>query len=285
MSVVQDISTPIGMAATGLGVALSRAEESERGDRLFTDPWARAFVGAAGGPVVSADEAAPFAAGYFALRTRWFDDAVATAVAGGVRQVVVLAAGLDTRAFRLGLPASTLLLEVDLPGVVAFKEDVLARHDALPDCRRTALAADLREDVGPLLTAAGLRPDRPTAWIVEGLLPYLTAAAGDSLLDRIGALSAPGSHLALEHINRATLDLPPIRAMLEALADEGAAWRSGVDDPRAWLAAHGWSATLQPVADLAHAAGRPVPRGMDPAFVGEARCWLAHARRTGGGGA
>jgi len=286
MSGTQPTATPTGMAATGLGVALSRAEESARPDRLFTDRLAASFVSASDVPVVSADDAAPFVRGYFALRTRWFDDTVTRASAAGTRQFVALAAGLDTRAQRLGLPAGATVYEIDLPDAMAFKNAVLdevSSGDA-PDCRRVGLGADLRGDWTTPLLAAGLRPDEPTHWVIEGLLPYLTEDRAQALLETLSGLSAPGSSLALEHINTATLRLPHLEAMLDELDAEGAAWRSAVDDPVAWLAAQGWSARLTAVADLARELGRPVPTGMDHDVVGPARCWLAEAARPLGRG-
>ena len=269
---------PEGVSSTAVLTARARAEEQRRPDRLFDDPLVGVLVEAAGG----ADELAEvgdLAAGQFVLRTRYFDDYLRRAADSGIRQVVLLASGLDTRAFRLDWPAGTDLFELDLPDLLAFKDAVLADAGARPACRRASVPVDLRENWPSALRAAGFDPARPTAWLVEGLLMFLSDAAGDLLLARLSELSAPGSALALEHFNRAFRELPQMRPVHDAFDSLDALEESAVDDPVAWLAGHGWTARTTHQADLAATLGRPVPAVTDPALVGDARIWLVSALR------
>lgn len=275
-----DQATLSGMSMTGIGVAAARAEESERADRLFDDPMAAAFVAAAGpGAPESANEATPYIGGYFALRTRFFDDQLLAATAAGCRQVVQLAAGLDTRAYRLPVPADAVVFELDRPDVLAFKQQVLDGRGDRPRCTRHPVGTDLLGDWAGALDAAGFDPARPTAWIAEGIMPYLTVAANDELLATVTGRSAPGSWLAFEHVNNATLEHPWVRPVLDIVAGLGAPWQSAVDDPVGWLADAGWAAEVHPAVEVAAALGRPVPPALDPAVMGEARGWWVAATR------
>jgi methyltransferase (TIGR00027 family) len=246
---------PQGVGRTALGVALARAAESARPDRLFDDPYAavflRAAVAAENGPRAprgesgepgEPSEAWSAMAAHLVLRTVYFDDYLLDAVGpeGGCTQVVLLAAGLDARAFRLDWPDGVRLFELDLPETLAFKERVLADADAQPRVERHVLTVDLREDWEAPLRAAGFDPARPTAWLVEGLLIYLEAEDAAALLDRIGALSAPGSRLALVRDGslRRTRELA---RRDPAMAPATRLWRGGLGRNHAqWLRRHGW---------------------------------------------
>lgn len=272
------MSLHTGVSRTAVMIAQAREAESARPDRLFDDPLAGPLIEAAGRiPAVS--EAGRRAAEHFVLRTRFFDDQLLAAAGDGMRQVVLLAAGLDTRPFRLAWPGGTTVFEVDLPGLIDFKEKTLADRDARPACERRVVAADLRTDWPAALLAAGFDPKAPTAWLVEGVLMYLTAEDGARVLDAIGTLSAPGSRLAVEHLNRAYAELPQLAPAVRKLAATQASWQSSVEDPRAWLAPHGWRAEVVHQSDLARQLGRPVPAMADPELVGSARIWLIHAHR------
>ncbi|MFJ9903600.1 class I SAM-dependent methyltransferase [Streptomyces sp. NPDC101152] len=227
---------PTGVSLTAVGIAAGRAAESDREEPLFRDPYAQAFVDAVGGSAV--DGMKDFS-GYVAVRTRFFDDYLDTAARRGCRQVVILAAGLDTRAFRLNWPDGTRLFEADLPELLAFKEQVLSGRRARPACRRTVVPVDLREDWPGALAEAGFEAGQPTAWLVEGLLPYLEETENDELLDTVGRLSAPGSELAMDHIDSST-KRKRLAAMSDTLDGIGATWRSTLDDPAGWLRGHGW---------------------------------------------
>ncbi|SKI12624.1 class I SAM-dependent methyltransferase [Mycobacteroides abscessus] len=199
-----DIVTGVGY--TALGVCAQRAIETERPDALIHDPYAKSFVLAAGDPDLidmvtgrSAPESSPWAElRAMGLRSRFFDEYLLDAADAGVRQMVILAAGLDARAHRLPWPPGVRVFELDQPLVLAFKDAVYAQLRATPASQRHTVAVDLRDRWPSALQAAGFDPFRPTAWAAEGLLPYLPAPAQDLLFERIAALSAPGSFVAVE---------------------------------------------------------------------------------------
>ncbi|WP_405577897.1 SAM-dependent methyltransferase [Streptomyces sp. NBC_01190] len=272
---------------TALGAAWMRAQEGRRPDALFSDPVAAQFVDAVGGeaPYIAAGEQAladaggdvlanPFTAmgDYVAIRTRWLDDLLRAAAADGIRQVVLLAAGLDTRAQRLPWPAGLRLFELDLPGLVAFKERVLRDGGAPPTCDRVTVSCDLRGDWPAALRDAGFDPGRPAVWLAEGLLHYLTPAVNQSMLDGVAGLSAPGSLLAVDHIEAAMMG----GNNAETANSTGLAYDQLVkggpgEHVVTWLERSGWLPTVHEVADCALRYGRPVPPLIDPAVPGSVR--------------
>lgn len=208
-----DLASSVGATATA--VAASRAVASKGPDPLLADPWAEPLVRAVGvehfialidGDVLQATDAD---SGFshrtvteqITVRTRFFDDFFVNAARDGVRQAVILASGLDTRAYRLPWPTGTTVYEIDQPEVIEFKTRTLADLGAEPTAERRTVAIDLREDWPAALRAAGFDPSAPTAWIAEGLLVYLPPEAQDRLFDEITALSVPGSRLATEHMD------------------------------------------------------------------------------------
>jgi methyltransferase (TIGR00027 family) len=259
-----------------LGVARVRARESSRPDRLFDDPYAAAF--AAAGPEdvtprgadASADGPPSRAALAFqiVIRTRFFDDFVLAATGAGCHQVVLLAAGLDTRAFRLEWPAGVHAFELDLPAVLAFKEAVLGSARAEPTCRRSTLAIDLREDWPARLIQCGFEPGRRTTWLVEGLLVYLEPADAASLLLRIGQLSTAGSQLAFE-LGAVARDVAGAGDVVVPGTDPVLSlWRGGLDDDAAvWLGRNGWEATAHDLGSVAASYGRPASVQTRSGFV------------------
>jgi methyltransferase (TIGR00027 family) len=271
-------SIPADVGKTALGVAMVRAQESQREDRLFDDPYAQGFVDAAPTAfdveqrAAAADigDLASWGAAFWAhavIRTRFFDDYLLGATAEGIHQVVLLAAGLDTRAFRLPWPAAVRLYELDLPAVLDFKERILTDRAAVPRCRRRCIAIDLREDFTGLLTRAGLCADEPTAWLVEGLLIYLTADEAAMLLTRVGDLSAAGSVVALEVD---TLGTDPLRAKAERspeMAPYTKLWKGGLSDVTGWLTEHGWQPVVHDGATVSSGYGRPDTTGSASDFL------------------
>lgn len=208
-----DITESVG--ATALGVAAGRAAEHNSNNPLISDPFAQLFLEAAGDGIWTlflADELPAELAevdprfrdrmramqDYMACRTLFFDEFFLAAAADGVRQAVILAAGLDARVWRLAWPAGCIVYEIDQPKVLAFKATTLESHGATPLARYVRVPIDLRHDWPAALQNAGLDPSAPTAWSAEGLLPYLTAEAEGLLFDRIQELSAPGSRIAVE---------------------------------------------------------------------------------------
>lgn len=263
----QDLSP---VSRTAIGVARIRAGESARDDRLFDDPYAARFVAAA--PPFDAGEPTPERralgarlAVHVVLRTRYYDDYLLAAVADSVRQVVLLAAGLDARALRLDWPDAVDVFEVDLPPVLAFKERALG--DATASCRRVVVPADLTGDWVAALAAAGFDPTRPTAWLVEGLLIYLAAEQVAALLTAITDVSAVGSRLACERGGRM-----PTVAGVQTGDNVTELWQGGLDRPvDEWLAAHGWTVDVRPLTDVARDYGRPTSSESDSAFVSAER--------------
>jgi methyltransferase (TIGR00027 family) len=256
-----DIVTGVGI--TALGVAAGRAIETHRPGRLVEDPYAEAFVRAAQpplpmptrpeeatGPEVVWDSMAT----YMGVRSKFFDEYFASASA--LQQVVLLAAGLDARAFRLDWPPHTTVYELDMPRVLDFKDQVLARQQARPRCERRTVACDLRGDWPSALLEAGFDRTRPAAWLAEGLLPFLPDQAKEALFTRVHELSAPGSRIAAEHL---TAD---VAALLREPVFRNMASRFGFDlkklwpadqhlDPVGWLTDRGWAVTSERAVTIA----------------------------------
>ena len=274
-----------------LGAAEWRAREVEHDRPLFTDPYARLFLDAAtarGWSSQFGDEL--FAQmqettdprfmrrllatwSYFGSRTKWFDDFI-TASGVDVMQAVILAAGLDARAWRLPWKPGSAIYEIDQPAVLAFKTETLRSHDAEPACRYIPIGHDLRQDWPKALCNNGFDPHRPTAWLAEGLLPYLPATAQDLLLDRIRELSAKGSRIAVDALS-ASVFSPENRARLAAHFDQAraAVSQGGGEMPDTWdlwfdeqrtdvcdlLRKHGWQVEAVEVRDLMASYHREVP--------------------------
>ncbi|MGH3512604.1 MAG: class I SAM-dependent methyltransferase [Pseudonocardiaceae bacterium] len=265
-----DIVTGVGI--TALGVAAGRAIETHRPDALVNDPYAESFVHAARSPVpmptrpyANEDPAIPWAsmATYMGVRSRFFDEYFTSASAAGIDQVVLLAAGLDARAFRLDWRAGTTVYELDAPKVLRFKDDVLTEQGAQPRCHRCTVAVDLRKDWPAALRQAGFHPGRPTAWLAEGLLPFLPDDAKDHLFAQVNELSAAGSQIAVEHIDG------DVATLLREPMFQNMARRFGFDmaelwpgdqhcDPAAWLAGHGWMVCTARATDVARRYRRPL---------------------------
>ena len=204
-----DLASSVGATATM--VAAQRALSNREGliDDPFAEPLVRAvgldfFIRALDGEIEMEDIDPEFnmrrAAEGMTVRTRWFDKLFTDAAAAGVRQAVILAAGLDARAYRLPWPDGTTVYELDQPEVIDFKTKTLTSLSAKPRADRRTVAIDLRNDWPKALLDDGFDPTQPTAWIAEGLLIYLPPEAQDLLFDRIDELSAPGSRVATEHI-------------------------------------------------------------------------------------
>jgi methyltransferase (TIGR00027 family) len=206
-----DLASSVGATATG--VAASRALASKQPNPLINDPFADALVKAVGldycnrmadGELESGDDPlfnAERICEQIAVRTRFFDDFFNSAASAGIRQAVILASGLDTRAYRLPWPRDAVVFEIDQPQVVEFKSGVLASLGAAAAADHRTVAIDLRDDWPTALRDSGFDPSVPTAWIAEGLLVYLPPDAQDRLFDNITTLSAPGSRLATEHMD------------------------------------------------------------------------------------
>jgi methyltransferase (TIGR00027 family) len=251
--------SPRGLAGTAHYTAAVRARESERTDALFSDPWAALLAGEEG--FAWEERLGPRSAIWPIVRTRFFDDLLCERP---LKQIVLPAAGLDTRAYRLAWPVGTRLFELDQPDVMDYKERILTQAQAIPQCQRVPLSVDLlRQPWADLLIEAGFEPAQPSTWIVEGLLMYLDQAA-QQIIQTITRLSAVGSWLGL--------DLP-----------QNSLRGHRVEDPQQWLAALGWAAQVAPLADVAAQHGRwPYQRPAPAARTGKGRVFLIAAQRQQG---
>ncbi|MGV9801652.1 class I SAM-dependent methyltransferase [Mycobacterium sp. NPDC003449] len=228
-----DLASSVGATATM--VAAARALATNAADPVIDDPFAAPLVRAVGVDFFTKladggfdieqldDESATgltrFANG-MAARTRFFDDFFLDSARAGIRQAVILAAGLDARAYRLPWPDGTVLFEIDQPEVIEFKTKALADLGAAPTTDRRAVAIDLRYDWPAELAKAGFDPAKPTAWIAEGLFGYLPPEAQDRLLDQITELSAPGSRIGAEGVPATEAkDQDQIRARMQDFSD------------------------------------------------------------------
>ncbi|OBJ51104.1 class I SAM-dependent methyltransferase [Mycobacterium asiaticum] len=273
-----DLASSVGVTATMVAAARAMATRAE--NPLIDDPFAEPLVRAVGIDVLARlatgelsaadlddDPERPFravatAADNMAVRTKFFDDFFLDAARAGITQAVILAAGLDSRAYRLPWPARTVVYEVDQPQVVEFKSRTMAELGAEPTADRRAVATDLRDDWPAALRAAGFDPALPTAWSAEGLLGYLPPDAQDRLLDTVTRLSALGSRIASESMNRVDEgDEDRLRARMRTVSER---WRAhGLDldmtalvyfgdrnEAAAYLTDRGWLMTSIPLPEL-----------------------------------
>jgi methyltransferase (TIGR00027 family) len=299
-----DITESVG--ATALGVAAARAAETARPDALIRDEYAYLLTASAGpawAQMASGDDEwlgddadgrrlHGMARDYQAVRTHYFDGYFDSAVCTGIRQVVILAAGLDSRAYRMNWPAGTTVFEIDQPKVLSYKTSTLDAHGAAPKAHRVPVAVDLRDDWPAALIAAGFDATKRTAWLAEGLLPYLPGDAQDRLFELVTAHSAAGSQIAVEAFN-----LHPAQHSQEKRAarrDRTAQLRERLgldldvdtlmytDDTRAdaaeWLAEHGWHVDAVPSAVEMTRLGRQATEDLVEAGMDSV---LLHARLEG----
>ncbi|WP_025737517.1 class I SAM-dependent methyltransferase [Mycobacterium genavense] len=274
-----------GVGATATGVAVGRALASRAPQPLINDPFAEPLVRAVGVEFfsrIASGELDPAAvddngdfgmlrmADMMGIRTRFFDDFFVTAAAAGVRQAVILASGLDARAYRLPWPDGTTVYEIDQARVIEFKSATLADLGAHPTADRRAVPVDLRHDWPAALRTAGLDPAKPTAWSAEGLMPFLPPESQDRLLDNITELSAPGSQLATENLRGAGDAVQTmadrIRAVTEQWRERGFdiemtdLWYAGErNDVVEYLRSHGWQTSATAVPELAANYGLSLP--------------------------
>ncbi|BBX63283.1 putative S-adenosyl-L-methionine-dependent methyltransferase [Mycobacterium saskatchewanense] len=274
-----DLANSVGATATM--VAAARAAASKRPQPVVTDDYAEPLVRAVGldaftrlatGELDSTDMEGgigfPRMVDTFAARARFFDDYLAAAGLAGLRQVVIVASGLDARAYRLPWPADTTVYEIDQPEVIAFKTATLSEIGAAPTAQLRAVGIDLREDWPAALQDAGFDPAHPTAWLAEGvLIGWLPPEAEVRLLDSIIPLSAEGSRFAADY--GTVTGTSPEAQEQSRLLTEG--WRRhGLEmdltnltypgehtDVAAHLLANGWETTKYQLTDLFTAAGLP----------------------------
>ncbi len=269
-----DVTSSVG--STALLVATARALEAQKPDPLAVDPFAEVFCRAVGGPAAdvldgklpehrlkSCDWGQHFV-NFQAARTKYFDEYFRGAADSGVRQVVLLAAGLDSRAYRLPWPAGTTVFELDQAPVLDFKRDVLTAHGAQPHAERREVAVDLREDWPQALRDNGFDASKPSAWIAEGLMLYLPADAQNKLYTGIDTLSASGSHVAIE--DGVPLPQDKFEDAVEEERNSGdqrlffqLVYNERFAPADAWFGERGWRPVATPLADYFRQVGRPLP--------------------------
>jgi methyltransferase (TIGR00027 family) len=284
-----DLASSVGATATFVASGRAMATKDPRG--LINDPFAEPLVRAVGldfftkmmdGELDTStiDNASPARKQAMidgmAVRTKYFDDYFIDATNNGVRQAVILASGLDARAYRLPWPAGTVVYELDQPQVIDFKTTTLAGIGAEPLTTRRTIPIDLRQDWPAALKAAGLDLTAPIAWLAEGLLIYLPPDAQDRLFDNITELSVPGSRVATEFVpGIIDFDADRVREIMASsfLRDHGidvdmpslvyAGQRNHVAD---YLRAMGWDVDGVTRAELFERYGieAPAPENDDP---------------------
>lgn len=288
-----DIATSVG--STAVMVAAARAAETASDSPLIRDELAATLIGTPELTDLLTRMASTFESDpqneaiyrhmvdYQAARTHYFDAFFASAADAGIRQVVILAAGLDSRAYRLAWPDGTTVYEVDLPKVLEYKSATLAAHGVQPTATRREVAQDLRQDWPKALRDNGFDPTLPTAWLAEGLLLFLPGQAQDRMFEDIVSLSAPGSRIALEvwaidEQARQAIEKQRERAeeLRERLGDNvfdpGDLWYQDDErsDPAEWFATRGWSTESVHGRDYLAQLGRPLPEQVneEPLVIG-----------------
>jgi methyltransferase (TIGR00027 family) len=278
-----DLASSVGATATM--VAAARAIATTADDALINDPFAEPLVRAVGvdfftklasgelrAEDIDVDGASVGMARMtdnMAVRTKFFDEFFTDSAEAGIRQAVILASGLDSRAYRLAWPAGTTVYEIDQPQVIEFKTKTLADFGAEPTADRRTVAVDLRFDWPTALIAAGFDPSQPTAWSAEGLLGYLPPGAQDKLLDTITELSAVGSRVAVE--STPGIDPADHEKAIERMQDAAQQWRNhgfeldfaeliymgDRNEASKYLSDHGWQISSQSVKELLSENGLP----------------------------
>lgn len=272
-----DITTSVG--STALFVAAARSIEAQAPEPLSLDRYGEVFCRAAGGEWADLldgratgshgvqlleSEFGKHFVSFQAARTKYFDEYFASAIAAGIRQIVIIAAGLDSRAYRLPWPEGTVVYELDQPAVLEFKREVLDELGDAPRAERREVAVDLRDDWPRALTDSGFDPSRPSAWIAEGLLIYLPASAQEQLFLGIDALSSPGSWVAIEEGRPMPDHVFAERQRAERQAGQEGSFFTLIYNQQhapadAWFGPRGWSATPTRLADYLNVVGRSIP--------------------------
>ncbi|OBJ48435.1 class I SAM-dependent methyltransferase [Mycobacterium sp. 1423905.2] len=295
-----EITESVG--ATALGVASARAAETRSDHPLISDPFAQVFLDAVGDgvwnwhsapqlppEVIEAEPTLPLQmqamVSYMASRTKFFDHFFLEATRSGIKQAVILAAGLDARSWRLPWPDGVTVYELDQTRVLDFKAETLGSHGFQPASRRVPVAVDLRQDWPTALRQAGFDPSAPSVWSAEGLMPYLPAAAQDLLFERVQELTADGSRVAVEALGPKFHDAQA-RAKRRARMDRVREIMARVDPQREvpridelwyfedredvgdWFRRHGWDVTVTPTDELMAGYGRAAAKEVEDQLPG-----------------
>jgi methyltransferase (TIGR00027 family) len=268
------------VSLTAQWTAAIRAMESERPqDALFQDGLARHLADPVGFSLLERHRGGGVKE-FVIIRTRYFDDASLAAVEGsaGIRQVVLIAAGMDARAYRLDWPQNTRIFELDHAPLLEEKARRLDAIGASPKAARVPVPVDLVLDWSHALLEAGFDRTQPTLWLVEGLLFFLTQEQVAKVLDTCRGLSAARSRLVVDMISASLLRSPFSQSFLASLRRDQVPWQFGTDEPEAFLASLGWTVLDLKEPGMAGAGGSRWPYQLAPRSVpGVARSWLLTA--------
>ena len=272
------------VAFTSRWTAAQRARESQRADRLFEDKLASALAGPEGRFALEASEKTnprhEYSANFIAIRVRFLDELALKLAAEGIRQIVIPAAGMDARAFRLPWPAGTTVYEIDHPNLLKIKQQILEREGAVAACRRVVVPSDLREDWNAKLVDSGFRKGKKSAWLVEGLFYYLAEETVRDFLTRASDLATSGSGLGADVASASALTSPWMQPSLRQMERSGFPWKFGSDDPEGLLGKYGWHASARQLGEEGADFGRwtaPVHPRSETAIP---RTFLIDARRN-----
>lgn len=268
---------------TAQWTAAARALETERAAQaIFEDPYARALAEPRGFELLEKNRGSGLTP-FIAIRTRYLDETIeVTLRENDIEQIVFVAAGMDTRAFRLDWPSGATVYEVDFPALLEEKRRRLTSLGALPKVTRREVATDLRGDWLPALDEAGFDRTRPTLWITEGLLFFLTPDQATGLLRTLGSASAPGSWLGVDFVSQALLRSPFSREFRQNLEEDGTPWLFGTDEPEEYLASIGWKARDVREPGEPSTAHEDWPFQVQPRDrKGPSRSWLVRAEFAG----
>jgi methyltransferase (TIGR00027 family) len=271
---------PTDVCAAGVGVAVLQARICRRADRLPNDTYDQPFADADETIAIMEGVGSDFfesMADRFAVRTLLLDETLLGAARAGITQVVLLASGLDSRAFRLNWPSAVTVYEIDEPEVLAFKARVVDESLVRPRCHRVVTAVDLCGDWSGPLVNVGFDPTLRTAWLIEGILDSFASRQADTFLDRITACSAPASMLALDHSADSVLLR---RAVQAAVSSEFDSQGGPSGDLHAWLGKRGWEAKFHDMNQVAAKYGRLDPPPFDPCNSTPSPGWLITAHNT-----
>lgn len=265
---------------TAQWTAAIRARELDHGEnRLFEDELAEAMAQPDGFELLDKYKGGGVQE-FVAIRTAYNDRAVLELTRSeDIRQVVFVAAGMDTRAFRLDWPDRTRIFEVDHDGLLDEKANRLASLGVAPSADRIEVRADLARPWLDRLVGAGFDPTARTLWIAEGLLFFLEEHQAEDLLKTLRQVSAPGSVLVTDMTSKALLKSPMTMMFLARLRSDGTPWRFGTDDPAGFLEACGWAAReVREPGETAFGPARwPYPV-QEKSQQGVPRSWLIQAR-------
>ena len=228
------------VSATARWTAAARAKESRRDDAIFTDDLAEELAGEEGTALFARYDN-PGVGEFIAIRTRYLDDLISAR--SDLTQVVLLAAGMDTRSVRLPWPPEAVLYEIDQADLLDEKDKRLAELGARHGCTRRPVGADLTGAWPEALRSADWDPAAPTLWVVEGLLFYIPEPDARLLLRRVAEVTAPGSVLAGDLLSHQSMISEFSQEGLRRLTEDGCPWRFGTDEPEEFLSGCGWRVT------------------------------------------